>query len=393
MRTGAARAWVGNFHEGGFYVDDGEFLALIVPFVTGGVAAGEPVVIGYDERKCDLIRRALPRTDGVTFIGDARLYASPARALKAWRREFDRHLSAGAGQIRITGEVPHEGNGGRFAGWDRYESAVNTVWQDHPVWSRCLYDATSVPDDVRDVVERTHRRLVTPDGGAADSPRYQDVDAFESLPPEFDPLQSTAPALELTGASLKETRRRVADVAAGRIGPAALDDLLFALAEVVVNAELHGRPPTTVRVWTATDRMVVCVHDTGAGPAHPLTGLIPAPEGSAGPGLGLWLCHQLADLDIALIPHADGFTVRLRAGRLPGPADRTVDAVVPGAGTSSGAPPRTGTVHAVDGDGTSFCDLVDADRLLRIDGWAWVDVRRDLRCPKCELVLAPHGLG
>jgi len=39
------------------------------------------------------------------------------------------------------------------------------------VWSRCLYDATTVPDVVRDVVERTHRRLVTADGGADANPR------------------------------------------------------------------------------------------------------------------------------------------------------------------------------------------------------------------------------
>src|SRR3954454_7157381 len=142
MRTGAARGYVGNFHEAGFYSSDAEFLALIVPFVTGGMANSEPVVIGYDARKCDLLRATLPRSDAVTYIVDQSLYASPARAIEAYRQQFERHLAAGAEQIRIAGDVPHEGNGGRFDGWDRYESAVNVVWQDYPVWSRCLYDAT-----------------------------------------------------------------------------------------------------------------------------------------------------------------------------------------------------------------------------------------------------------
>src|SRR3954447_2926664 len=212
MRTGAARGYVGNFHEAGFYSSDAEFLALIAPFVTEGVAAGEPVVIGYDARKCDLLRAALPQADAVTFIADKSLYASPARAIEAYRREFERHLSAGAGQIRIAGDVPHEGNGGRFAGWDRYESAVNTVWQDYPVWSRCLYDATTVADAVRDVVVRTHRRLVTPDGAAPASPRYQDVAEFVGLPPTADPLEAITPSLRLGDASLKQTRRRVTEV-------------------------------------------------------------------------------------------------------------------------------------------------------------------------------------
>ncbi len=44
MRTGAASGYVGNFHEAGFYGSDEEFLALIVPFVTDGLAAGEPLI-------------------------------------------------------------------------------------------------------------------------------------------------------------------------------------------------------------------------------------------------------------------------------------------------------------------------------------------------------------
>ena len=83
MRTGAADGFVGHVHEAGFYSSDVEFLALIVPFVTGGIAAGEPVVIGYDDRKCDLLRAELSRPDAVSFIADTRLYATPAGAIEA----------------------------------------------------------------------------------------------------------------------------------------------------------------------------------------------------------------------------------------------------------------------------------------------------------------------
>jgi anti-sigma regulatory factor (Ser/Thr protein kinase) len=317
MRTGAAHGGVGHVHEAGFYSSDTEFLALIVPFVTGGIAAGEPVVIGYDDRKCDLMRAELARPDAVSFIADTRLYATPAGAIEAYRRQFERHVAAGAEQIRIAGDVPHEGNGGRFAGWDRYESAVNVVWQDYPVYSRCLYDATTVADRVRDVVQRTHRRLITADGGATASPRYQEVADFERLPPSTDPLEATRPAFALVDASARRTRHRVAEAARGRINAAASDELLLAVSETVLNAHLHGRRPITVKGWTGTDRIVVRVHDTGPGPADPLTGLIPAPGGTAGPGLGLWLIHQLTNIDIALLTGTDGFTVRLRGGSPP----------------------------------------------------------------------------
>ena len=59
---------------------------------------------------------------------------------------------------------------------------------------------------------------------------------------------------------------------------------------------------------------MVRVHDHGPGPADPLTGLVPAPGGSAGAGFGLWLIHQFTNIDIALLAATDGFTVRLRGG-------------------------------------------------------------------------------
>ncbi|MGY1617057.1 anti-sigma factor RsbA family regulatory protein [Geodermatophilus sp. SYSU D00691] len=387
MRTGAARGHTGNFHEAGFYGSDAEFLSLIVPFVREGTAAGEPVVLGYDTRKSHLLRHALPGTDGVTFLGDARLYARPAGAIEAYRRAFEEHVSAGAGQIRIAGDVPHEGNGGRFAGWDRYESAVNVVWQDHPVWSRCLYDATTVPDVVRDVVERTHRRLVSPDGAAAASPRYEEVGEYRALPPEPDPLEGTPPDVELVDSSLKRTRATVTDVARPLLDADACDELVFGASEAVINAQLYGRPPTAVRVWTTQDRVVVRVHDRGPGPADPLTGLVPTPEGTSGAGLGLWLCSQLASVDVALVTGDDGFAVRLRAGRLPDAAEAGLDVIALPAGTAGGTPPQPGAVHAVDGDGSSLCDRVGAGELVPVDDALWWDVATDQRCPACQLLI------
>jgi hypothetical protein len=66
---------------------------------------------------------------------------------------------------------------------------------------------------------------------------------------------------------------------------------------------------------------VVRVHDHGPGPADPLTGLVPAPGGSAGAGFGPWLIHQFTNIDIALLAATDGFTVRLRGGQLRDPAE------------------------------------------------------------------------
>jgi MEDS: MEthanogen/methylotroph, DcmR Sensory domain len=166
----------------GFYRSDAEFRALIVPFVEDGVAAGQPVIIGYDDRKAALLRSWLSDPAAVTFIAGNSRYARPARAIASCWKIFERHTAAGAARIRIAGDVPHEGNGGRFVGWDCCESAVNTVWDRFPVWSRCLYDAAAAPR-VPDIAGRTHPRIALPAGQVQDNDRYQHPAGFRPLPP------------------------------------------------------------------------------------------------------------------------------------------------------------------------------------------------------------------
>lgn len=69
----------------------------------------------------------------------------------------------------------------------------------------------------------------------------------------------------------------------------------------------------TARIWAASGRMLVHVHDTGPGPADPLAGLVPAWAGQGYHRSGLWLIRML-DLDTTLIRSSDGFTVRLATG-------------------------------------------------------------------------------
>jgi anti-sigma regulatory factor (Ser/Thr protein kinase) len=317
MRTGAARGHAGHFHEAGFYASDTEFRALVLPIAEGGIAAGEPVIAGYDDRKNALLRSWLTDPSAVTFLGDTSLYATPARAIATYRQLIARHVAEGAGQVRITGEVPHPGNGGRFDGWDRYEAAVNTVWDDLPVWGLCLYDTATAPAAVLEAAYRTHPRIVSPTGTRRASDRYQDISAFEALPAPPDPLEATTPTAELVDRPPAEARHALTRLGRGRVPDATLDDLLIGVTEAASNALLHGRPSATVRIWATPDRIVISVHDQGRGPANHLAGLVPAPSSTAHPGLGLWLIHQL-DIDVALSHANDGFTVRLRGGSTTG---------------------------------------------------------------------------
>jgi len=312
MRTGSAGRQ-GRFHEVGFYRSDAEFGALIVPFVEEGVAAGQPVILGYDDRKASLLRSWLSAPAAVAFIADDSLYATPARAIASYWQMFARLTAAGATQIRIAGDVPHEGNGGRFAGWDRYESAANTVWDRFPVWSRCLYDATTAAPRVLDIAAQTHPRIAVPCGQYQASRRYQEAADFQPLPPDPDPLEDSVPAIVMSDPSVAQVRHALTIIGGGRVPDTALEELMIGVGEAISNAQRHGEAPVTARIWAGSRRIVVHVHDTGPGPADPLAGLVPVWAGPGRRGGGLWLIHMLG-LDAALIQSLDGFTVRLAAG-------------------------------------------------------------------------------
>jgi hypothetical protein len=128
------------------------------------------------------------------------------------------------------------------------------------------------------------------------------------------------------------------------------------------------------------------VHDTGPGPPDPLTGLVPVPEGASGAGLGLWLSHQLREVEVSLSTDAEGFTVRLRAGSPPTAPVAVGDCPLR-AGTLHGAPPDKGTVHAIDGDGSSLCEVVDAADLHPLDDLRWPDLPAGQQCPHCRMVI------
>jgi hypothetical protein len=238
----------GHVHDAGFYASDDEFGALIVPFVEEGVDAGEPIVIGYDQRKSDLLRGWLRNPSAVTFLTDTALYATPAGAIATYGRLFAQHVALGATQIRIAGDVPHPGSGGRFEGWDRYEAAVNTVWDEFPVHSLCLYDATTISSQVKDVVERTHPHLLTATGQRDANPRYEDPTHFEGLPAVPDDLEASAPVVELHDPTSAQARGAIRQVAAGRLDEVTLADLILGVSEAASNAQVHGHPPMDPRL-------------------------------------------------------------------------------------------------------------------------------------------------
>jgi anti-sigma regulatory factor (Ser/Thr protein kinase) len=308
---GAASQSTGYVHEIGFYSSDEEFGDLIVPFAFSGQEAGEPLLFAYDEHKTRLLRDWLPDDRGITYITDTGPYATPAKALGSWRGLIEQHLAAGAPRVRIAGNVPHPGYGQPYAGWDRYEAAIDRALGDLPVWAPCLYDTRIAPPEVLETALRLHHQVLDQDGSHRAVDGYDGVTCLaDFLPVPADALEQTAPTFTLVDPPLAGVRAELQRVLAGRSPIDRLDELILAVSEAAANGYLHGRPPVTIRAWVTSERVVIHVRDKGNGPTDPLVGLLQKSETAEG-GRGLWLAHLL-DLDVALMTDDDGFTVRFR---------------------------------------------------------------------------------
>ena len=314
MRTGAAAGHHGFFHETAFYGSDDDFLGLTLPFVEGGLAAGEPTVIALDAHNHGLLAAAIDADiERVTVLPAADQYARPAATIARFRELFAGFVADGAGQVRIVGDVPHPGTGAQWDPWARYEATANLAYDDFPVWGLCPYDTRTTPPDVLDEVARVHPHVATHGPGHAVNRRFEDPAAFLATRPQAppDPIEAVAPAAVLVEPTPKAARAAVTDVAAATgLGAERVNGLVLALSEVLTNALVHGATPVTVRAWPAEGRMHVTVTDGGPGPADPFVGLLHRPGPESIGGHGLWFAHQLCH-QVTMAREAAGFTVRL----------------------------------------------------------------------------------
>lgn len=315
MRTGAAAGHHGYFHEAAFYDSDEELLRLLVPFYRDGLDANEPCLAAFAPHNQNLLREALGADSGIRFV-DGR-YLRPASAIRWYRDSLAQYVKDGADQIRVAGDVPHPGTGVPWEWWARYEAAVNYAYDDFPIWGICPYDTRLTPPTVLDEVSLSHPFLAT--GAAHEANReFRDPAQFPRDRGAHwrDPMESSAPVVDLLDPSAAQARAALAQVAAGcpEITEKDINGLTLSVSEAVSNALLHSRPPVRLRVWAAPHRITVAVNDPGAGPTDPFVGLVPAVRAEPG-GLGMWLAHQACSY-VSLGHGPEGFTIRLVAGDL-----------------------------------------------------------------------------
>ena len=316
MRSGAARGHEGYFHETAFYGSDEEFLAVVMPFLVDGAAAGEPTLVSCGPANEKLLRAELgDSADGITYLTTGDQYARPTSAIKRYREVFGDLAASGAAQIRAVGDVPHPGVGVPWDWWGRYEAVINHAFDDLPLWSLCPYDTRTAPAHVLADAERAHPRVATADGRHVANARFRNPADFHTARPRPlpDALESHSPSLVLLDPAPVLVRRAVRQATAcTTLTEDEADDLVFAASEAVTNSLSHGRPPVRFRLWADRDHVVLTVTDQGPGPSDPTVGLLPTTK-TATAGLGLWLTYQTCSY-VTLGRDDEGFTVRVVAG-------------------------------------------------------------------------------
>jgi hypothetical protein len=292
-------------HEALIYGSDEELLDVAVPFLGGGLEAGEPTLLRLPSRQQALVLDALDGAEGVTVLSQLGPL-SPLSALRTTHTVIRRLAAEGCPRIRMLGDVPHQ----PWRGWVRYEAAVNRVLAPFPAWGLCPYDTRRTPANVIEDVERTHPIRSTRDLRGTHNAAFQDpLAVLEREAQRPDPAEHRRPEIELTDPSPATAGTAVGVLAdAINLGPDAGDTLRLAVTAVVANARTHGRRPVVVRAWTGTHRVVATVSDAGPGPADLLHGVLAT--GEADDSSTLYHVREAVS-EVSMFRAPAGFTVRL----------------------------------------------------------------------------------
>jgi anti-sigma regulatory factor (Ser/Thr protein kinase) len=311
-----------HLHAALLYRTAEDLTSTAVPFLADGLAVGEAAVLACREQNSALLAEALGHDERIVILPREGIYTRTGDAIAMLRRVVRRQVAAGAAGVRLLGEVPIDRSGDAWHEWHRGEAIFNVALEPLPLSIVCAYDRRELSDAIRHGVEETHPALMTP-AGPVPNHRYVEPATVLRLTPTTlaGRAEDTPPTLQLTGLAdatrLPELRARVRAALDGSGEPGQLRSrFAAAVAEVLLNALRHGRPPVAVRLWATPTRLECTVTDRGDGFDDPLAGYTPPGNGFPPAGAGLWLARQACDT-LETYRVGTGFAVHLATG-LPG---------------------------------------------------------------------------
>jgi anti-sigma regulatory factor (Ser/Thr protein kinase) len=283
-------------HPALFYRDGDEYLAGTVPFIRGGLAAGEPVAVAVPGPNLALIRRALGDDAHRVLLRDMTAAGrNPGRILPTVLLAFaDAHSGR---RVRLIGEPIWAGRTAtEYPACAQHEALINAAFSGRAATILCPYDTDRLdPVWVRDSY-KTHP-VIWAGGSRFASADYDDpvaVAAGFNRPLPAPPRQAATTTVDLS--TLRAVRGFVAEQ--GRragLAPERVADLVLAVSELAANAVKHGGGSGHLALWAEDDHLV-CQLTDGGHLSQPLAGRIPVPAGALTGGRGLLLINQLCDL-------------------------------------------------------------------------------------------------
>jgi anti-sigma regulatory factor (Ser/Thr protein kinase) len=308
-------AGAGQFrHVAAVVADDRELLAVVVPFVEEGLAAGDPLIVSCTPRTADLLHRELGSA-ATAVRADRRVTLAGARAPDIFThyRQILAGVPGATARLRVIAEVDGLEEPRRRREQQRVEAVANRFLADLPISTVCVYDSRTLPGDVVASAALTHP-LLHAGTAVSPSPSYREPAAYlRGLPRPRESVENLPAVLVVEDApALVDLRHRLtAAIEAHVPDPEQAQDLHLATSEVASNAFRHGRRPVSARLWTDGRLMVCAITDGGSGFDDPTAGFVPAHGFDLGRGgMGLWLARKLWD-HVDLLRGPDGLTVRL----------------------------------------------------------------------------------
>jgi MEDS: MEthanogen/methylotroph, DcmR Sensory domain len=302
-------------HHAAIYGSDDEFLAMAVPFVRGGIAAGEPVFAATTPANLDLLTSALGRDAAQLDQQETAVNSGPRPPQQAAALEKYARRRGGGGRVRILAGPPWAGQtAAEVSDWQRMEAGFNLLLDSTGIWMICPYDARQVPAPILRSALRTHPAMVEgtstrPSPGYTDPARYA-----ASLDSPLPPPPASAALLPAT-IRLPEIRRFAASqAAAAHLDPGSGSQMIIAVHETAAYLDNITGSPVTTRIWHQPGAVVCDLHADGRAPLGAFDGYrMPDPR-QPHPDDGLWYARQFT-IRLDLRATASGVQARLQ---LPG---------------------------------------------------------------------------
>ncbi|MDX6622287.1 MAG: hypothetical protein QOE75_219 [Solirubrobacterales bacterium] len=299
-------------HEVAFYDDVDAYLETAIPFLRGGLEAGEATMVVLGPAKTELVRDELgPEADEIRFLDVEELGRNPARLLPAWREFAAEQLPGTA--LRGLGEPVWPGrDAAEIDECHRHETLINQVFGvAGGISLLCPYDSRALPDHVLQEALRTHPHVAGRTGAGLPSPSFDEDAAWPyPLGGELRPRPGDAAEFRFAIDSLHELRGFVARAAAdAELSDERAEDMILAASEVATNSIVHGGGKGHAHAWGERGSLHFESRDEGR-ITEPLVGRS-RPTPTQAKGRGLWMANQLCDL-VQIRSSEAGTVVRLR---------------------------------------------------------------------------------